>query len=408
MKSPLALLLLLSLAGNAVLAFFVLRPAPANTAAVTRAAAGSSPGAAASTPAAGAGTAPSSATPVNWQTLKPDQNLHTLVTNLRAAGFPPAVVRAVASQMVSEQLDSSVTDHLPFWKQNFNNPEFVTAQQQLAVQRREMLADLLGPDARPSATLDPSLRERRYGQLSDEKVDRLENMSRDYNDLRTKLMSERMPGDTQGIMSAQLAVEQEQLAELATFLTPAEQEQYELRSSQTATRLMSNLKNVEVSEAEYAELFRVQKAFDAADPLRTGVMTADTMVQRNAAQELLNEQARTVLHDDRFYEYLKGSDPAYAHTAQFTANYPTVTPAMTYDLTKIEREYQATSFALARTMTGGAPSPERAAQFMAARKDYQDKIDALLDPEIAAAYVQRNRPGAVIPAQTIRTGPGGG
>lgn len=149
MKSPLVPLLLLSLAGNATLAFFVLRPALPPVPAITPAGAVTS---AATAPAAGAVTVSPPAAPVNWQTLKPDRNLHTLVANLRATGFPPAMIRALASQLVSEQLDSSAADHLPFWKQNFNNPEFVTAQQQLSTQRREMLTDLLGPDISAACT----------------------------------------------------------------------------------------------------------------------------------------------------------------------------------------------------------------------------------------------------------------
>jgi len=406
MKFPLVFLLLLSLAGNAVLAFFVLRPASPPTAATPPAATAASAGVAPAVPAAGAVTSPPPAAPVSWQTLQPDRNLSTLVANLRAAGFPPAVVRAVISQMITERLDTGAMDHLPFWKQNGSNPEFLAAQQQLSTRRREMLNDLLGPDARPSATLDPSVRERRYGQLSDEKVDQIENITRDYNDLRSKLLSERKSGDMTGTLSAQLAVEQDLRTELATVLTPAELDQYEMRSSPSANRLMSSLKNVDVSEAEYAALFRAQKAFDAADPARAGVMTPDAMIERNAAQEQLNEQARAALPDDRFYEYLKGADPLYARAAQFTANYPSVTPAMAYDLTQIDREYQAATMAMARTTTGGAPSPDRAVQFMAVRKDYQDKITALLGPEIGAAYVQRNRSGAT--TQVVRpAGPGG-
>jgi hypothetical protein len=399
MKTPLVPLLVLSLAGNAALAFFVLRSPASSTPAAH---------AAAVTPAASAavtaGPAPAAA-PIDWKTMKPDRNLHTLVANLRAAGFPPSVVRAVASQLVSDQLDSSAMDHLPFWKKNPNNPEYLAAQQELSGQRRDMIKDLLGADARPSAMMDAATRERRFGQLPDDKVDQIENITRDYNDLRSKLYASRKSGDMTGTMSAQAAAEQEQHAELASVLSPAELEQYEMRSSSSASKLMGALKDLDVNEAEYTALFRAQKSFDAADPARAGVMTADAMAQRNAAQDQLNEQARAVLPDDRFYEYLKGSDFNYARAAQFTANYPSITPAMTYDLTRIEREYQASTLALARSGNGGAPSTDRMAQMMAARKDYQEKLNALLGPEAATAYAQRNRTGVV--TQTVRSGPSG-
>jgi hypothetical protein len=134
-------------------------------------------------------------------------------------------------------------------------------------------------------------------------------------------------------------------------------------------------------------------------------MTAETMVLRAAAQEELNEQVRAVLTDDRFYEYLKSADSHYAQVAKFTANYPGITPAATYELAQIERNYQAAMMAGARSSTGGAPSSERMAQLTAARKDYQDRLNTLLGPETAAAYAQRNRAGVISIAPSGRTGP---
>ena len=402
MKSLLVPLLVLSLAGNVVLSFLRLRPAASAPGAVPAATAASAHvPAAVQLPA----TAPSETvlSPNTWQTLKPGQDLHTLVGNLRAAGFPPSVIRAVASQLISERLGSGGIEHLPFWKQTPNNPEFIAAQQQQAVQRREMLSELLGPDARPSALLDPAVRERRYGQLPDEKVDQLEAMTRDYNDLRSKLFAERKTGDMSGTAGAWTAVEAEQHAELATILTPAELEQYEMRSSASATRLMAKLKNIDVTEAEYTSLFHAQNAFDVTDPMRGGVVTADAMMQRTVALAQLNEQARTVLPDDRFYEYLKVADLGYAEIAKFGANYPAMTPAMSYDLSKIEKEFQSASMAFSRTVDGGPLPPEKAGQLMAARKEYESKINTLLGSEIAAAYLRRNRTG-----RFIASGPGGG
>ena len=402
MKTPLGWLLVLSLAGNAALAVFVFRAG----AAPARATLASTP-AAVATP--GASTHPArpaaAAEPINWQTLKPDANLHTLVGNLRAAGFPPAVIRALTVQLINERLDGSDGDHLPFWKQNGSNSEFLAAQLKLSNQRRDLLKELLGPDARPSLALDPASRERRYGQLSDDKVDQLENMSRDYGELRAKLFAERKPGDASSIMASQQAVEQEQHAELATILSPAELEQYEMRTSQAANRVMTNLKGFEVNETEFAALYKAQKAYDAADPLRSGTtLNAESMAQRQTMQDQLNEQARAILPDDRFYEYLKGSDPIYARNAQFLANYPTITPATAYEVTQIERSYQTAIMAASRAAAGASPA-DRMAQLSAARKDYQDKVSALLGPDIAAAYAQRNRPGAT--ATVVRTGPGG-
>jgi hypothetical protein len=411
MKTLLVPLLLLSLAGNAALVFFALRSAPTadQPAAVVAASTQTTGVAPAATskpvPTASPSAAGSTVTPAIWQNLKPGSSLHDLVANLRAAGFPPAVVRAVVNQMIAERLSSPGLDDLPFWKKNFNNPEYRAAQEQMNTDRRNLLTELLGPDARPSAMMDPVSRERRFGSLSDDKIDQIETINRDFSEMRMKLLADRKPGDAQNTMAVQAGMEQELQKELATALTPAELEQYEMRSSQSANRVMSNLKGLDVNEAEYTALFRAQKAYDAVDPLRTGGMTPDTMVLRAAAQEELNEQARTVLTDDRFYEYLKSADSNYARAAQFTASYPTITPAATYELAQIERNYQAAMMAGARNNASGAPSSERMAQLTAARKNYQERINALLGPETAAAYAQRNRSGVVSFVPGVRTGP---
>lgn len=411
MKTPLVLLLALSLAGNAVLAVMALRSgnsfAPSANAPST---AGTSSAFAKSgvdkLTSAGAATNSAPAfTAATWPALRPNGNLKTLVANLRAAGFPPSVIRAVTQQMISEQIGAA-GQNLPFWKQTSANPAYLAEQQQLGTHKRELFEDLLGADAKPSAMMDPAQRERRYGQLSDDKVDKIEALNRDINDLRSKMYAERKNGDYQSIASAQAAAEQEQRTELAAILTPDELTQYEMRSSSAAGRVMTNLKGLDVNETEYAALFTAQKAYEAADPTRTGgVINADSMAARSAAQDQMNEQARAALTDDRFYEYLKSADPSYGRNAQFTANYPSVTPAMTYQLTQMERDYQTSMMALARASTANGttiPSADRMAQLMAARNDYQSKLNNLLGPEVATAFQQRNRGGVVTTGAAVR------
>jgi hypothetical protein len=164
------------------------------------------------------------------------------------------------------------------------------------------------------------------------------------------------------------------------------------------------VKGLDVTEAEYAALFHAQKAYEAADPVRTGgALNQESMIARATAQDQLNEQARAALPDDRFYEYLKGADPSYARAAQFTASYPDVTPATTYQLTQIDRAYQTAMMSLARStnLTGNTPpSAERMSQLMSARKDYQEKLSSLLGAAAATAYQQRNRGGVVTTTST--------
>jgi len=53
----------------------------------------------------------------------------------------------------------------------------------------------------------------------------------------------------------------------------------------------------------------------------------------------------------------------------------------------------------------GTPTADRMAQMTAARKEYQDKLNALLGPETATAYANRNRPGSITVGPSVRVGP---
>jgi hypothetical protein len=410
MKSSLVVLLLLSLAGNAALAFLALRPAqtPAPAAPVAAAPTGApAPVIAAPVAAPVAAVAPTPA-PASWQALQSGHDLQDLVARMRAGGFPPSVIRATVRQLISDRMDRSAIQRLPFWKQSPGNPEYQAAQAAISAKTREQYEALLGSDALPAASLDPVSRARRYGNLSDEKINQIEAMNRDYGELGSQLYAQRRSGDMQTVMAAQTTMEEDRRKELATLLTPEELEQYELRSSPASSRVSNNLRGVEVSEQEFAALFHAQKAFESADPMRTGQnINSDAMAKRNQAQDTLNEQARGVLGEERFYEYLKSADPAYSRAAQSMAAHPTVTPAQTYELVRLEREYQASTMALGRNATGGNQQTAMATM-QALRTEYQNSVNAVVGEEAGKAFVQRNRAGGTTVISTGTVRPSGG
>ena len=94
---------------------------------------------------------------------------------------------------------------------------------------------------------------------------------------------------------------------------------------------------------------------------------------------------------------------ADASNARFTTNYPEISLAPTYTRMTLEHDYQASALAMARGANGGNML-DRAAQFTTVRKDYQDKVNALIGAPAGAAFMQRNRTGAVT---TTGARPGG-
>ncbi len=398
MKPLLFVLLAASLAANIVLA---LRPgrspsSVSTSSASSSAAATAAPEAATQTTAGsvaisssrGGGTSAVAPAPVGavWRSAVTEADLRRVVADLRAAGYPPEVVRAVMQQLLKTRFAAREPNAgQPYWKHNNQTPDAVAAQNAVNNERRELLEALLGDDARPSAMLDEETRLRRYGPISAEKIDLLAKIERDYNEMSAEAWAKRrgnivVSNDT--LMQTQQLMEQEKLADMAAVLTPEELREYEMRNSQAARTLINNLRNVDITETEYARLYLAQKAFNDANPRRT-ISDATSFSQRQTAQMALNEEARAVLGDERFYPYLEGSDYQYASVAKAFVAHPAVTPATAYQVYQLQNELQAAMYQASRD---GPPSQEKIAEMRTVVESYNARLEGLLGAEAAEAY----------------------
>lgn len=404
MKTVLFVLLAASLAANIMLGLRANRPASRHSADPSGHAATHNvpPAGATGSPAvdpsgrsasqAGGGTGHSATTlpggpvPHVWHPVASDDDMRRTVADLRASGYPAAVVRAVVNQLLNERFAPRQPNaDQPFWKQSAPTPEMVAAQNALNQERRALFEALLGPDARPSAALDESARQRRYGSLGDEKIDAVARIERDYSEMTAETWAKRrgnlvVSNDT--LMQSQQLMEQEKLADMAAVLTPEELIQYEMRNAQAARTLINNLRNVDVTETEYARLYQAQKAFSEANPRRT-IMDAATFAERQAAQMALNEEARAVLGETRFYSYVEGSDFQYANVAKAFVAFPSVAPSTAYQVYGLQTELQAL---MIRNPNDGPPSPERIAEMRTTVEAYNQRLESLVGAEAAEAY----------------------
>ena len=337
----------------------------------------------------GSSAATAATVPPAWHPAGTDQDLHRMVAGLRAAGYPAAVIRAIINQLLNERFASRQPNAgQPFWKRAMPTPETAAAQTALNNERQALFEALLGPDARASALLDADARERRYGAIPDDKIDAIAKIERDYNEMSAESWAKRKGNAVTSmntVMQSQQLMDKEKLADLASVLTPEELAQYEMRNSNTARLLSNNLRNVDITEAEFARLYQAQKAFDAAQPMiRSGMVDQAAQMQRVTAQMTLNEEARAVLGDERFYPYLEGADGYYAITAQALNNFPTVTPAAKYQVYQLQVDLQGQL--MAQTSRGGQMTPDQTEAMRNTVASYNTKLEALVGPEVAEAY----------------------
>ena len=416
-----ALLLSASLAANAALfATFAFKSssapgAMAKNAVVTQAAAASGSSAVKTSDSTNAadttGTVDLPAT--TWSTLQ-NSDLATLVARLRAAGFPPYVIRRIVSDQLGQEFAKRYAELLkqmfdrPFWKDSSNgsfDPKIMTAMRAANKAYTDTLKSLVGED--PNAdNLASAYQKRRYGDLPKAKIEQLQAIEADYSELAMQVRN-----DARGLMlpedNAKLALlDKEKLVDFAKVLTPQELEEYNLRSSNTAYQMRSTLATFNPTEAEFRALFKFQSALDEQYPRPMGPSTPEQMAPRQAAEKQLQPQIEALLGPDRYADYQLATDPKYQQINRLVARLE-LPASISVEVVNVQQniQKQATALRQDRTLT----PDERNTQIAALAQQAQTQLTAALGPNGYEAYkdyggywLQSLQPR---PAPTIRKSP---
>ncbi len=261
-----------------------------------------------------------------WSTLAAD-DLGTLVANLRAAGFSPALIRAIVAARIELQfrermnaLVGSVAD-TPFWKPEptnmMNNPKFYEELNQIYRARAKMLREVLGSDFLANAGGDATAAQRRqFGDLPKSKIDLIQRINDDYTEMASQIRAA-----TQGVTLPEdreklALLEREKHADLAGILTPQELEDYEMRNSTITSRLRQALTLMDATEDEFRAIYKAtQPAADTIFPTG-GVFGAEMSRNRQEAQAKVNDAIKAALGDARFADYQRANDYEYQQLAR--------------------------------------------------------------------------------------------
>lgn len=253
-----------------------------------------------------------------WTGLQ-NSDLPTLVAQLRAAGFSPAMIRAIVAARVNEQFSArrkallAQQEDQPFWRMGPQtwDPKTLSGMRELGREQSEMMKQLLGADSSSDSDERQAFQRRQFGDLPKDKLDQIQSIISDYSDLRAQVYSA-----ANGVMLSEdrekmTLLEKEQRADLASLLTPQELENYELRSSSTASSLRSQLALFKPTEEEFRALFKLQQAFDERYGSANTITSAEQFRQRQARQQEMVAEVKNVLSPDRLAAYQQAIDPAY-------------------------------------------------------------------------------------------------
>jgi len=259
---------------------------------------------------------------LDWSTLQTG-DLPALVGRLRAAGLPPAMVRAVVSgvlgmEFIARRQELTAAEaNVPYWQDALarRDPKVAEELQKLSREHARILRELLGSEPISEADESYYRYRRSYGDLAPDKLARVRDIDRDYGELgmQRRAGGLTLPGDRE----LQSLLEKEKSADLAAVLTPAELEEYQLRSSTAASILRWQYAAVEPTEAEFRALYRATRLVDEKLGPLGNVLTSEMLEQRaEVMREVMPAELNSVLSPERLEEFQQLSDPQYAQTAK--------------------------------------------------------------------------------------------
>jgi hypothetical protein len=262
-------------------------------------------------------------------------DLKSLVARMRAAGYPPKIIKAIVTAQINDLMALRRRDLVmqngiaPYWSKKFGefDPKTLDGLRSLYKERNKMMSDLLGPDGDPVDVFGDDFRQKMNGGLPQEKYKRLMKINSDYSDLKNEIYQ-----SSKGTLMAddyeKLAyLDKEQQADIAESMTPDELFQYQVRQSATANQLRDKLQAFNPTEDEFLAIFKVQQAYDQQYGSPDATLSPSQQHDRQAHQGEVLAQLQSILSPDRLAEYKEATDPKFLAVNQVMARFDLPTTA---------------------------------------------------------------------------------
>ena len=345
-----------------------------------------------------------------WQDVE-SEDYKIYIANLRSIGVPEQTVRDIILAEIEKLFKPR---EAPFKPSRVNElsraseanaaAEFEKRKQLRLVQleKRALIKELLGIHL-PLAVL-PSTYPRNYEQyenalaaLPESKREAVQFLKEAYWQQSDALKDKHDNKRTPEYYAEYQTLNAQHNAELGKILTPAESEEFEMRSSTMASRLAGEIAGLNPSEEEFRKLFRLTRDYETTMG-RVGNQFTGAAVDpetRQTASREREEQLRSVLGDDRYAEYQRLQDGNYRTFTVLTERFelPAGTAQQAYELTQTFQKQMAQVRANASTP---ADKRARAIQNAELGKALKSSLSQLLGERAAKAY-ERHENGFPVP-----------
>jgi hypothetical protein len=331
------------------------------------------------------------------------------VERLRAAGLPERLVRAIIQAQVDEQFKAREAalyadpNRAQYWKRSYTAQRWGPTDRLKALDlRREkqaLLEKLVGKEDQPDRYSDSV-----YSFLPSNKVEALRALDEDYSAMQSNVRGDTpvslLPADREKLAY----LEKEKRRELTELLTPEELQDYDLRRSQTASRLKSAY-GFNATEQEFLAMYNLQRPLDekyAADGFSPMVQVAsETRKARDAEQAAVDVQIKAALGDQRYAEFQRAKDYDF-QTINKIASRLNLPPEKAVEAYTIKAAFEQRATGLDRQLS----RDERQKAITALSSEAEAQLSQVLGPKGLEVYKQygslfRRLPSPVV--STIRT-----
>ncbi|MBI5801144.1 MAG: hypothetical protein HZA92_10560 [Verrucomicrobia bacterium] len=322
-----------------------------------------------------------------WTQLFSAADLKGSILRLRAAGCPEETIQDLMVAEVTRRFADrrkvalagiSTQSETEYWKaSDYSSPAAREGQKKYRELEREasaLLVELLGFDPQKKLREESGYYDYYERQVSFVAPEKREQLRRYLEEFQEKEQDHY--GRNRGLYDAQERAERREMQEekkrgLAAFLTPEELRQWELRSSQMASQLQSEISTMSLTQAQYETLFALRSKVGDAMYLY-GDQSEDPKARERSeqAKKQLQAEIKATLGDDLGKEWELSRTPFYselfrlakaenlpADTARKVFGYKEQAEAKAKEvraMTDLSREQQQQTLAALRTETENA------------------------------------------------------
>jgi len=332
---------------------------------------------------------------LNWQALE-SADYRQYIANLRAVGCPEQTIRDI----IITDLDRAYGQRIAkisapsagsrYWMRQY--PTVNTRREleikQIEEEKRSAIRELLGTDADEEAhrrTGVPVPYDQGFEFLAADKRARLREIDRQFKAQLSANDAHRAGWREQDwhLQHRDAWVRKDEA--IKQLLSPAEFEEYEIRSGHHAAGLRVSLSAFEPNEQEFRKILQIEKDFGKdksyIDPRELGV--PEPSVPDPATEQQFQKALREALGEQRYAEYELSRDNNYAFLQEIVQGYelPKENARAVFDLNKTA-ERRASAIRTNPSLTADA----RAAAFQTLRSQIKEQVTSLLGDEGFRAY----------------------